>query len=322
MTELSVRRDVAAWMGVVVASGGLVVVLWVSVSSWDGLLHANPAYPVLLALTVVISALALWLNLRRRARRRGWRIVVRFGVVILGVGWLTLIGWLRPYPAVQPALAAMHSDAQVLVADTPTQIEMTPQGTHDEVGVFFQPGALVDARAYAAVLRPLATEGHPVVIAKQPLGIAFLALNAFDAARNAHPQVAGWVVGGHSLGGTVAAIQAHNAQHDARSPSIGLLFYASYPANDLSRSLSVPVESISGTRDGLATPQKIQASRDDLPPDTRFTILAGVSHAQFGSYGPQPGDNSATISNDQARKLIAAASEHFINGLSEMEQGR
>lgn len=316
------RRDVAAWSGAAVAVAGLVVILWVSVTSWGALVHANPAYPVLLALTVVVSALALWLNLRRRARRPGWRLVARFVVVILGAGWLVAIGWLRPYPAVGPALAAMRSNAQVHVTESPTQITLTPVGAQDQIGVFFQPGALVDARAYAAVLRPLAVEGHTVVIAKQPLGIAFLALNAFDAARTAYPRVAGWVVGGHSLGGTVAAIQAQNTQRDARSPSVGLLFYASYPANDISRSLTVPVESISGTRDGLATPQKIQASRKDLPQATHFTIIAGACHAQFGSYGPQPGDNTPTISNEQARTLIASASEHFLDRLSATRQER
>lgn len=310
-------RDAAAWSGAVVAVAGLVVVAWVCVSSWPALVHAHPAYPVLLAASVVVCVLALWLNLRRTARRHGWRVVARFVLVILGVGWLGLIGWLRPYPAVGPALAAMRSDSRVHVAETLTQITMTPVGAQGQSGVFFQPGALVDARAYSAVLRPLAEEGHTVVIAKQPLGIAFLALNAFDTARTTHPQVVVWVVGGHSLGGTVAAIQAQNAQHESRSPSVGLLLYASYPATDMSRSLRIPVESISGTRDGLATPQKIQASRTDLPAATRFTIIIGACHAQFGSYGPQPGDNTPTISNEQARKAIATASQHFLDRVSE-----
>lgn len=322
MSTAAGRRDVAAWSGVIVAAAALTVVLWVCVSSWDALLHANPTYPVLLAVTIVVAALALWLNLRHRDRRRGWRLAGRFVLVILGAGWLAIIGWLRPYPALEPALAAMHSTAGVRVTETPTQIELLPNDTRDTVGVFFQPGALVDARAYAAVLRPLAAQGHPVIIAKQPLGIAFLALGAFDTARKSQPEVSGWVVAGHSLGGTVAAIQAQNAQHDRTSPACGLLFYASYPASDLSSSLTLPVESVSGTRDGLATPQKIQASRKDLPADTHFTVIAGASHAQFGSYGAQPGDNTPSISNERARQLIAAASGHFVNGLSDATRER
>ena len=51
--------------------------------------------------------------------------------------------------------------------------------------MFFQPGARVDPRAYAAILRPLAESGHVVVIVKQPLGIAFLATGALDADNSA-----------------------------------------------------------------------------------------------------------------------------------------
>ena len=72
-----------------------------------------------------------------------------------------------------------------------------------------------------------------MVIAKQPLGIAFLALPAFGAARSGHPEVTRWVVGGHSLGGTVAVIQADDSDADPTAPAVGLLLYASYPAGDV-----------------------------------------------------------------------------------------
>ena len=53
----------------------------------------------------------------------------------------------------------MDSDAAVTVTESATQIVMTPTGEVSSTGVFFQPGAKVDARAYAAVLRPLAEAG-------------------------------------------------------------------------------------------------------------------------------------------------------------------
>jgi len=124
-----------------------------------------------------------------------------------------------------------------------------------------------------------------------------------------------WVVGGHSLGGTVAAIQADAADADRSAPAVGLLLYASYPARDVRGSLTAAVESVSGSNDGLATPAKIEASRVDLPADTTFTVIEGGTHAQFGSYGAQPGDGIPTISDEQARTLITEASLRFVDSL-------
>lgn len=316
------RRDLAAWCALIVALAGLLVVVWVCVTSGDAVVHAHPAYPVLLAFTVAVAGLTLWRSIPRRRRRHGWPVILRFVLVIAGAASVAVIGWLRPYPAIEPALTAMTSNSQVQVTETPTQIVLSPTTPSEADGVFFQPGALVDARAYASVLRPLAVAGHTVVIAKQPLGIAFLAVNAFDTAQKTHPAVTGWVVGGHSLGGTVAAIEADTGQHATRSPVVGLFFYASYPATDMSTTLKVPVESVSGTRDGLATPEKIRASKTNLPAHTHFTVIAGASHAQFGSYGPQPGDNTPTIGNTRAQASIVAATERFLQTLDAGAGGR
>jgi hypothetical protein len=311
------RRHPLTWIGLGVAAAAILAVLWVAVTAWGGIVHGHPAYVVLLGLTLVGGALAGLLVLRRGPRRRGaWRLAGRIALVLFGIGWIALIAWLRPYSAVEPAVAAMQSDDRVVVTESATEIVIAPAGEMDATGVFFQPGALVDPRAYAAVLRPMAEGGRTVVIAKQPLGIAFLALGAFDDARSAHPEITGWVVGGHSLGGTVAAIQADGADGEPTSPAVGLLLFASYPASDIGTSLAVPVESISGSRDGLATPDTIAASRADLPADTVFTVIEGACHSQFGDYGPQTGDNTPTISHDDARRQISAASLAFVGSVA------
>ncbi len=229
---------------------------------------------------------------------------------MLGLVWVGAMWWLRPFSAVEPALAAMQSDATVTVTESATDVVLTPTSGADEVGVLFQPGAKVEARAYAAVLRPLAEAGHRVVIVKQPLSIAFLALGAYDSARSAYPEVQRWVVAGHSLGGTVAAIEADSSGAD------GLLLYASYPASDMSTTLDAAVLSVSASLDGLATPADIDASKANLPPTATFTVIEGAVHAYFGDYGPQPGDGTPTISHDDARTQISAASVEFVDGLA------
>ncbi len=226
------------------------------------------------------------------------------------------MAWLRPFTAVEPALTAMSSDITVTVAEYPTQIVMTPTGTGSRTGVFFQPGARVDARAYAATLRPLAEAGCTVVIPKQPLGIAFLAGSAFDATKPAYPAITRWVVGGHSLGGTVAALQADSGDSDPTAPVVGLLLYASYPADDISTSLTAKVLSISASNDGLATPDKIDASKATLPADSTFTSIDGAVHAFFGDYGLQPGDGTPTVSHGDARTQVSRDSLSFVRNLS------
>lgn len=315
----STRASRWSWVVRGVGLLALVAVGWVLVTAWAPVVHGHPAYPVLLGLTVLGALGALWRARLPRGRPGRWRLLGRAVLVALAVGWVGATVWLRPFAAVQPALAAMRSDGAVTVTESATRIVLAPAGSaapQGDLGLFFQPGARVDARAYAAVLHPLAEAGHPVVIAKQPLGIGFLALPAFDDARAAHPEVARWVVGGHSLGGTVAALQADDADDDATAPAVGLLLFASYPAGDVSESLTAAVESVSGSRDGLATPAKIAASRPDLPAHAAFTVVEGGSHAQFGAYGPQPGDGIPTISDDEARTLITRATLRFVDSLA------
>ncbi len=93
---------------------------------------------------------------------------------------------------------------------------------------------------------------------------------------------------------------------------VGLFLYASYPAGDVSGSLGAEVLSLSGSRDGLATPDDIAASVATLPAEATFVTLEGAIHSHFGDYGPQPGDGTPTISHDEARTEISSATVRFV----------
>jgi hypothetical protein len=306
------------WVARVLAVLGLVIVVWVLATAAPAVVHGHPAYAVMLLLTVAGCVAALWLHHRRRPSLHGWRRVGSVALAVGAVGWLAAVAWLKPFTAQQPALAAMQSDSAVTVVESPTRIVMTPTSVASTTGVFFQPGARVEARAYAAVLRPLAEAGYTVVIAKQPLGIAFLAMGAFEASQESTPGVTSWVVAGHSLGGTVASMEAadHNARVQSDWPVTGLLLHASYPASDISDMAVAQVQSIWGTNDGLATPADIEESKANLPADSRFTAIEGAVHAFFGDYGPQPGDGAPTITHDEARAQITAASLELVARVS------
>ena len=134
-----------------------------------------------------------------------------------------------------------------------------------------------------------------------PLNLAVFGSSRAASVIEAYPDIQYWVIGGHSLGGSMAALYA-DKHHDQIN---GLSLWASYPAssNDLSDS-NINVSSIYGTQDGLATKDKIDASRELLPPDTTWVPIEGGNHAQFGWYGDQSGDNPATISRQDQQDQI------------------
>ncbi|MDN4476200.1 alpha/beta hydrolase [Demequina sp. SYSU T00192] len=288
-----------AWTIRGVAALAVVVALVLAAVAWGAVVHGHPAYAVMLVLTVVAGGLTLWRWRRPRRAGGAGTLLLRMLGVFAGLAWVALVAWLKPFGATEPALSAMATDGAVTVTESATRIVMEPAGEAADVSLLFQPGARVDARAYAAHLRPLAEAGHTVVIVKEPLGIAFLSMGAL--APEMDERGGTWVVAGHSLGGTVAALEAE------RERPAGLLLWGSYPAGDMS-SYEGAVASVSASEDGLATPADIDASRADLPGDAVFTEVEGAVHAQFGSYGAQPGDGVPTISDDEARDAIVAAS--------------
>ena len=92
--------------------------------------------------------------------------------------------------------------------------------------------------------------------------------------------------------------------------------WAAYPAarDDLSDGQLAAV-SIYGTRDGLATSDRIDGSRQLLPPDTEWIAIEGGNHAQFGWYGPQAGDGEATISREEQQAQVLAATRALMHRL-------
>ena len=225
-------------------------------------------------------------------------------VVLLLDGLVAFVLWATSTPEPGPsAVAALESDdlVQVIERDGYTFRPTEPA----RVGFVFYPGGRVDPASYAAPARAIAEEGFLVVVPELTLNLAVLDPNAADDVIASHPEVERWVIGGHSLGGAMAAGYAS----DNRDAISGLVLWAAYPADstDLS-TFDAPVASIFGTRDGLTTLDDIDDSRRRLPADTAFVAIDGGNHAQFGDYGPQAGDNEATISRAEQQAIAVQGS--------------
>jgi len=227
------------------------------------------------------------------------------------------MAWLNPF-TYQPWAAAGQAmgttgatttTTTTTTTEDATTITLAPQGKAS-AGLVFYPGARVDARAYQDILRPVANAGHLVVILKVPLGISLLSTGQTRGAMDRHPEITSWAVGGHSLGGVSASGFAKS-----NPDVVGLLLFASYPADNMAESPELAVLSISGSNDGLTTPEKIAASKPLLPPASIYATVEGGVHAFFGDYGEQPGDGEPGISREKAQQQIAAESVRFMDRL-------
>jgi hypothetical protein len=228
-------------------------------------------------------------------------------VLLMGIGFVV---WaetpLRPAPE---ALAALESDSQVTVTigDFTT---FQPADSQPTTGFIFYPGGHVDYRSYAAPLREIAAQGYLVVLVPVRLNLAFFDINAAQPVFAAHPEIKYWAVGGHSLGGVASALFAKEHPETA-----GLIFWASYPADDSFKNSSIKALLIYGTND-MAGMEKFDEMKKIMPPATQFVVMDGGNHAQFGDYGLQPGDKTATISRAEQQKQIVEASVNFLLELS------
>ena len=218
--------------------------------------------------------------------------------VVLVVAVVGFLAWTRiaRYPAF-PEAAALAQTAQ------------TPQGWYvfkpeqpADTALVFYPGGLVDPAAYAPLMKQLSDQGIMTVITPMPLDLAVFGVNKANDVIAAYPEIKHWIIGGHSLGGSMAAQYAK----DNASKLAGIAFMASYPASDMTQS-PLKMVTIHGSQDGLATPAKIADSLKLLPSGTQDVLLDGGNHAQYGNYGPQAGDGVATMSREEQQRLTTAA---------------
>jgi pimeloyl-ACP methyl ester carboxylesterase len=238
-------------------------------------------------------------------------LLILLALPLLAVG--AFAGWAYTGPGPEPAaLQALESDARVQVENTRGWIVFRPAGQTPDTGLIFYPGGRVDERAYAPALRAIAQEGYLVVVVPMPLRLAVLSLERAADVQAAFPDIERWALGGHSLGGAMAARYALNHPDSVA----GLALWAAYPpdGDDLARP-GLKVVSVYGSLDGVAESGRVLAAAPQLPADTRWVVIEGGNHAQFGSYGPQDGDRPAAISAEAQQAAAAAATVEMLGQL-------
>ncbi len=232
-------------------------------------------------------------------------------LIVLAVLVVGFVIWaLNPLQPTADALAALESDAKVTVTQTGDYVSFMPTGTTPTKAFVFYPGGRVDYRAYAAPLHKLAEQGYLAILLPVRLNLAFFDINAADRAIPDFPEIQDWAVGGHSLGGVAASMYA--AKQDNLD---GVVYWASYPADDKLKNSDMAFSSIYGTLD-MGGMEGFQSSASLLPAGTEFVVIEGGNHSQFGNYGLQPGDNPATITWQEQQAQAVAATARLLDTLS------
>lgn len=172
-------------------------------------------------------------------------------------------------------------------------------------GFIFYPGGKVEHTAYIPLMQELSSKGILCVLVKMPFNLAVFDINAADGIQENYPEIDSWYIGGHSLGGSMAASYLEKNTADFE----GLILLGSYSTADLSDT-DLDVLSIYGSEDLVLNQEKYKENKINLPDNFTEVIINGGCHAYFGMYGPQDGDGSPSISNEEQIHLTA---EHILS---------
>ena len=240
-------------------------------------------------------------------KHKGLKLGVVAVLLLCGVCWAYVAD---DYHADDAAVAAMSPAADIAVKQKGNNLAFIPEGA--ETGLIFYPGGKVEYTAYAPLMRALADNGVLGVLVRMPLNLAVLNMNAANSIPEQYPQIKHWYIGGHSLGGSMAA------SHAAKNTSAydGLVLLASYSTADLSTS-GIPVISIFGSEDGVLNMEKYAEYRRNLPAAFEEHIIEGGCHAGFGSYGTQDGDGVPTMTVEEQIAETVRLLTAFFNSAQE-----
>lgn len=174
-------------------------------------------------------------------------------------------------------------------------------------GFIFYPGGKVEHTAYEPLARALAEKGIATVIIKMPFNLAVFDINAAKGITEKLPDIEKWYIGGHSLGGSMAASYLSKNTDEFE----GLILLAAYSTADFSGT-DEKVFSIYGSEDGVLNREKYDEYESNLPDGYTEYIIEGGCHAGFGMYGAQKGDGKPSLASEEQIRITGEEIYKFV----------
>lgn len=247
---------------------------------------------------------------RKTLMNRGKRkLVVRISGFVLILAFLALacMGYLRDYyradfESIETFIA--KSDIQYRKINDHTVV-WEPEGATK--GLIFYPGGKVESAAYIPLLQTCAEQDILCVLIEMPFHLAVLDVNAADGIQEQYPDVEEWYIGGHSLGGSMAAsyMAGHTDQYE------GLILLGSYSTANLSGT-DLRILSVFGSEDQVMNRENYEENKSNLSSAVTEIILDGGCHAYFGMYGEQDGDGTPRMTCEEQIRETAMHISNFI----------
>lgn len=211
------------------------------------------------------------------------------------------------YKANPDAVTAALSSDEVDVKENSRFTAFIPkEETH--TGFIFYPGGKVEHKAYYPLMHALAEQGILSIVVQMPLKLAVLDANAALEIKNSYSEIESWYVGGHSLGGSMAASCTYKNENEFN----GVVLLGAYSTKDLSKK-DVAALSVYGTLDGVMNKEKYANCLSNMPTNFKEFVIDGGNHAYFGSYGEQKNDGEAIITPSEQISITTDQIVAFIS---------
>ncbi|MDF2514302.1 MAG: lysophospholipase [Herbinix sp.] len=231
-------------------------------------------------------------------------VLISIGVVLVGVLGI-FFAYVSNYSHAQEQAIDVMSNSSVTVSTFEGGIAF---GNPDAAtGFIFYPGGKVEDTAYAPLIEEIAEGDIFCVIAEMPYQLAVFRNNAAADIMERYPEVEAWYIGGHSLGGAMAAYYAGKYPDQFE----GLILLAAYSTANLSES-NLKALLMHGSEDQVLNMENYQKYEGNLPSGYVEITIEGGNHAGFGDYGLQKGDGEAVISETEQWKIASEAIIEFI----------
>ncbi len=234
--------------------------------------------------------------------------ILSFVLVFITIGFGGFYFYTADYYKADDTAQSVFS--QVDVKEDKNFISIVPDEA-DSCFVFY-PGGKVEPQAYLHLAEKISQNNIAVKIAKMPFNLAVLDMNKADKIDYLNNDIKQWYIGGHSLGGAMAATYiAEN--YDKYN---GLVLLGAYSTTDLKEN-KIDVLSITATNDNIMNWESYRKYFENMPEDMIEVVIEGGCHSYFGNYGMQEGDGTPQISREQQLDIVA---ENIVNFISDSDK--